>query len=527
MIHEPVAGHFARDALARGYRLGFIGSGDRHDGHPGAFATRSRRGRPRGDPLRGAHARGRAARAARAARVRDQRRADRAARRARRHADRRRRCRSRPARERARRCSCQVIGQRAARAASSSCAAARSSTALALDGQLEAALASELADLARGRVRLRARGAARRRRGVVEPDLRRTRRDERRASPCCCPCATPPRRSRRACAACRASACASSSASWSTTARATRASRSRAPRARRSALPRDRAARARASCPRSRAGSPSAARRSSRATTPTTACTAIASRSRSPRSKTSPGLAGVGCHVRLFPRSALGPGMRAYERWLASVRSPDGRAARGVRRVPARAPHARAAQRRAARARLSRSRAGPRTTTSCCGCSRAGHELGVVPRRLLAWRHTPDRLSQRSAVYAPDRFTACKAHHLASGLLARERRYWLWGYGGTGRALAKALRAHDRHPDAIVELHPRRIGQRIQGAPVIAPARARRAGRAAARRLGRGRRRARPDPRRARAARLPRGRRLRLRGVRRRRAIGGLMPSDR
>ena len=55
------------------------------------------------------------------------------------------------------------------------------------------------------------------------------------------------------------------------------------------------------------------------------------------------------------------------------------------------------------------------------------------------------------------------------GLLAREKRYWLWGYGGTGRALAKALRAHDRHPDAIVELHPRRIGQRIQGAPVIAP----------------------------------------------------------
>ncbi len=39
VIHEPVAGHFARDALARGYRLGFVGSGDRHDGHPGAFTT--------------------------------------------------------------------------------------------------------------------------------------------------------------------------------------------------------------------------------------------------------------------------------------------------------------------------------------------------------------------------------------------------------------------------------------------------------------------------------------------------------
>ena len=39
VIHEPVAGHFVRDALARGYRLGFVGSGDSHDGHPGAFTT--------------------------------------------------------------------------------------------------------------------------------------------------------------------------------------------------------------------------------------------------------------------------------------------------------------------------------------------------------------------------------------------------------------------------------------------------------------------------------------------------------
>ncbi len=34
-IYRPVRGNFVRDALARGYRLGFIGSGDSHDGHPG------------------------------------------------------------------------------------------------------------------------------------------------------------------------------------------------------------------------------------------------------------------------------------------------------------------------------------------------------------------------------------------------------------------------------------------------------------------------------------------------------------
>lgn len=34
-IHAPVRGSFVRDALDRGYRLGFVGSGDGHDGHPG------------------------------------------------------------------------------------------------------------------------------------------------------------------------------------------------------------------------------------------------------------------------------------------------------------------------------------------------------------------------------------------------------------------------------------------------------------------------------------------------------------
>ena len=182
----------------------------------------------------------------------------------------------------------------------------------------------------------------------------------------------------------------------------------------------------------------------------------------------SPGLAGVGCHVRLFPRGALGPGMRAYETWLANVRTPQDVRREAFVECPLAHPTL-VLRRELLLDHAYRDLGWPEDYDLVLRLLAAGHELGMVPRRLLAWRHGPDRLSQRSAVYAPDRFTECKAHHLASGFLARERRYWLWGYGGTGRALAKALRAHDRHPDAIVELHPRRIGQHIQGAPVIAP----------------------------------------------------------
>jgi hypothetical protein len=34
-IYSPMAGNYVRDALERGFTLGFIGSGDGHDGHPG------------------------------------------------------------------------------------------------------------------------------------------------------------------------------------------------------------------------------------------------------------------------------------------------------------------------------------------------------------------------------------------------------------------------------------------------------------------------------------------------------------
>ena len=34
-VYRPVEGSFVRDALGRGYKLGIIGSGDTHDGHPG------------------------------------------------------------------------------------------------------------------------------------------------------------------------------------------------------------------------------------------------------------------------------------------------------------------------------------------------------------------------------------------------------------------------------------------------------------------------------------------------------------
>ena len=184
--------------------------------------------------------------------------------------------------------------------------------------------------------------------------------------------------------------------------------------------------------------------------------------------ESTPALAAVGCHVRLFPRRELADGMRAYERWLLSIDSP--RRVREEAFVECPVAHPSLMIRAEVLRSLGyRERGWPEDYDLVLRLLESGDRLGVVPRRLLAWRTGKARLSRTSDVYSIERFTACKAAFLARGFLAGGENYILWGYGATGRGLQRALREHGKRPSAIVELHPRRLGERIQGAPVIPP----------------------------------------------------------
>ncbi len=181
-----------------------------------------------------------------------------------------------------------------------------------------------------------------------------------------------------------------------------------------------------------------------------------------------PKLAGVGCHVRIFPRRDLTPGRRAYERWLNAISTPDQVDAEAFVECPIAHPTL-CARTDVLRAFSWRDRGWPEDYDLVLRLLAAGERLAVVPRRLLGWRDEPTRLSRTAAAYELDRFTACKASFLAKTFLARSRGYILWGYGDTGRSLRNALLLHDHRPTHIVELHPGRIGQRIHGAPVVRP----------------------------------------------------------
>jgi glycosyltransferase involved in cell wall biosynthesis len=181
-----------------------------------------------------------------------------------------------------------------------------------------------------------------------------------------------------------------------------------------------------------------------------------------------PELGGVGCHVRIFPRRQLLAGRLAYEAWLNSLRDEADVARDAFIECPLAHPGL-MLRRSLLRSYAYKDPDWPEDYDLVLRLLGDGQRLGIVPRRLLCWRDGQQRLSRTSPRYAVERFTACKAHYLAAHFLKDRTGYVLWGYGNTGRQLAKALARHAKYPIAIVEVHPGRLGQRILGVPVIAP----------------------------------------------------------
>jgi glycosyltransferase involved in cell wall biosynthesis len=181
-----------------------------------------------------------------------------------------------------------------------------------------------------------------------------------------------------------------------------------------------------------------------------------------------PMLAAVGCHVRFFPRRGMTDGLRDYERWLRAIDGSERLRADAFVECPIAHPTL-AIRRDVLAAFRYRDVGWPEDYDLVLRLLAAGHRIGMVPRRLVAWRDAPTRLTRTGSAYAQDRIVACKAAFLADGFLAGSSEYVLWGHGGTGRALKRALAAHAKRATYVVEVHPGRLGNRIDGAPVIAP----------------------------------------------------------
>lgn len=181
-----------------------------------------------------------------------------------------------------------------------------------------------------------------------------------------------------------------------------------------------------------------------------------------------PGLAGCGTLVRYVPRDALRDGALRYEAWINALVTAD-----DVERelfVECPIPHPTLMVRRDALAAVGgyRDPGWPEDYDLVLRLWSAGFRLAKVDAVLLDWRDTPHRLSRRDPRYGENAFRRCKVHYL--GRRIGDRRIVVWGAGPVGKAFARALQDAGHRIAAFVDLDPRKIGQEIHGAPVIAPA---------------------------------------------------------
>ncbi len=180
-----------------------------------------------------------------------------------------------------------------------------------------------------------------------------------------------------------------------------------------------------------------------------------------------PWLAAVGSRVRLFPRRAVGPGMRRYARWLNRLVTPE-----LVERdlyVESPLAHPAAAIRREALDRAGGWRDGdfPEDYDLWLRLAARGGRLANLPEVLLDWRESPGRLTRVDPRYAIEKHLALKARHLKAGPLAGRREVALWGAGETGRAFARALGREGVGVALFVEVDRKKIGRRVMGAEVV------------------------------------------------------------
>ena len=182
-----------------------------------------------------------------------------------------------------------------------------------------------------------------------------------------------------------------------------------------------------------------------------------------------PELVACGCGVRYLPREGLGGGALRYERWLNGLTTSHALERDPFVECPLAHPtfFLRAAAVSAAGGY--RDRGWPEDYDLLLRLWRAGGRLGTVPEVLLGWREGSGRLSRNHPSYSASAFRRCKAHHLAASHLRGRNGVVVWGAGPTGKAFARALAHEGARIRAFVDLAPRKVGQFVYGAPVLAP----------------------------------------------------------
>jgi glycosyltransferase involved in cell wall biosynthesis len=179
-----------------------------------------------------------------------------------------------------------------------------------------------------------------------------------------------------------------------------------------------------------------------------------------------PGVAVVGCRVRLFPARATGEGMRRWARWHNGLL--DHQAMANEALIDSPLCHGTALIRRAAleRVRGWSDRPWAEDLDLWLRLIESGARFAKLPRVLYGWRQHRASATRRDPRYARERFIALKIETLARGVLRYAAGFTV---AGTGRSLAEwttALRAAGLDPRPVAAATPARTREVLRP-PVI------------------------------------------------------------
>ena len=180
-------------------------------------------------------------------------------------------------------------------------------------------------------------------------------------------------------------------------------------------------------------------------------------------------LAGCGAGVRYFPRAEVRDGGRRYEDWINKIRTPEDVERNLFIECPLAHPTFFLRTEVVTGVGGYVDQGWPEDYDLLLRLWRSGARLAAVDRMLLQWRIRDDRASVRHEAYTPGAFRRCKIHYLLDTLARDRDGLVVWGAGPIEKAFAREAQEQGGTVRAFVDLDPRKIDQRIHGAPVISP----------------------------------------------------------
>ncbi|WP_456416739.1 glycosyltransferase family 2 protein [Thiolapillus sp.] len=99
----------------------------------------------------------------------------------------------------------------------------------------------------------------------------------------------------------------------------------------------------------------------------------------------------------------------------------------------------------------------------------SGHAMEKIDEVLLHWRESPGRLSRTDPRCSRESFDRLKAEYLAKDprFLKHRDNFVIWGAGRKTRRRCRHLLDQGFQPRAWIDIDPAKIGNQLQGAPVV------------------------------------------------------------